>query len=114
MLTDGLAEGGPALRVSNGLLKSGSRDSQAAGGDVEPFRFEAGHDLLETLAFGASDEVFGGHRKILEMQLAGFDTLIAELIDVAAHRQAGLAFLNHESAHARVGRARLGIGFREK
>ena len=111
---DRLAESGAALRVADGFFKSGARNAQTAGGDVQALGFQSGHHLLETLALDASDQILRRHGEIGEMQLAGFDAFVSQLVDVAAHRHAGCALLDHESAHAAMSRLRAGIGLGEQ
>ena len=112
VVRDRLAEGLALLRVLDRLFERGARDAEAAGGDVEPLGFEAGHHLLEALAFLAADQVGRRNGEVLEMQLAGFDRLVAHLVDVAADGQAGRALFDDEGADAAVGRLgrRVGLG----
>src|SRR5512142_2574996 len=104
MLRDGLAEGSAPLGVANGLLKRGPGHAQSPRGHVQPLGFEPGHDLLEALPLGASDEILGRYREIGEMQLARFYALITQLVDIAADVQARSAFFDDKRAHSRVGR----------
>ncbi len=97
MLRDRFAEGVALLRVLDGLFERGARDAQAARGDVEPLGFEPGHHLLESLAFVAANQVGGGNREILEVQLAGFDRLVTHLVDVAADGQARRALFDRRT-----------------
>ena len=87
VLRDRLAEGLALLRVLDGFLERGARDAQAARRHVEPLGLEPGHHLLESLPLLAADQIGGGHREMLEVQLAGFDRLVAHLVDVAADGQ---------------------------
>ena len=88
MLADRLAERLAPLRVANGLFERRARDAEPARRDVDPLGFEARHDVLEPFAFHSADQIRRGHGKIVEMQLAGFDSFVAELVDVAADGQA--------------------------
>ena len=72
------------LRITDGLAERRLRDPQAARGNIDALAFHTGHRLREALTFDAANQIFRRHRKILEMQLAGFDGLIAQLVDIAA------------------------------
>src|SRR5579883_2502037 len=88
VLADGLAERPALLRVADGVLEGRLRHTDRAGGDVDAPDLEAGERDLEPQALPAADQVLGGHDVVLEDDLAGLDAAVAELVEVAAHRQA--------------------------
>ena len=100
------------LRVADRVFERGLGQANAARGHVDPLALQPGHDLFETIPLAAADQVFRGHEEIVEGQLAGFDALIAQLVDIAADAKARGAFFDHEGRDApmrRIG-VRVGLG----
>ena len=80
---------------------------------VDPARLQAAHHLTEPHVLLAADEVLSGDAEVLEKELAGVEAAVAQLVQVAAHLEAGAAvFLNDEGGQATVleGRVRVGAG----
>ena len=88
-------------------------DADAARRDVDASELEPAGRLVEASPFRLADEVIGRNAIILEDQLGGIDCLVAELLQLAAHPQAGL-LRSDEQAHAFVARLGLGIGLHQE
>jgi len=72
---------------------------------------EGAHDVEETLSLLPADQVGGRDRVVLQVDLAGLDSLVAELLEIAADGESG-TLLPNEQAHAAVRRIRVQVGFR--
>ncbi len=116
MFRDWLSKRRASLRITDGFVERRARDAQASRGNVNPFRFETRHHLLEAFAFHAANQIFRGDWEILKMQFACFNAFVAQFIDVAAHGKPGRALLDHKCAHAFMGRfhARFQAGKQQK
>ncbi len=111
MLGDGLPEGSPDLSVANRVLEGGPHDAHGARGDVDPPRLQTAHRHAEPRAFPSAHQIDGRHGEILEDQLAGFYSLVAQLREIAAHGEAGLPLLDDERGDPVVRRLGIRIGF---
>ena len=90
-------------------LQRAFRDADAARGDVDAAELEPAGGLVEALALDAADQMIGGHAIVLEDELGGVDRLVAELLQLAADREA-LHLRRDEKAHALVAGLAFGIG----
>jgi hypothetical protein len=88
VLADRLAERLPLLAVADRILEGRARDADRARRDVDAADLEPGQRDLEAAALLAADERVGGQAVVLERDLARLDAAIAELVEVAADRQA--------------------------
>ena len=110
VLGDGNAEGFPLLRITDCCLKSGLSYTHGAGRYVYPPGFQAAHHLAETLAFLHPHQIFGGDAVVLEYQLAGIQSPVAQLLQVPAYLEAVTALFHDKSADAPVVRHGSPIG----
>src|SRR5207237_622224 len=78
----------PRLRVGNRFVECRPRDAEPARGDVDPLRFEARHDMFETVALFAADHVLDRYDEVVVVEFARLDALVAEIADVAADGEA--------------------------
>ena len=69
---------------------------------------------VKSLALHFTDQVLGGDREVIKMQLAGLDALVAKLSMSRPTFMPGGTFFKNESAHAAMGRLRARIGFGEE
>ncbi len=113
MLTDRLAEGLADLAVGERLVERRLRQSHAARGNVDAAELERAERVLEAQSLLAADQPVGRNPIVLEHQLGRVDALVAELLQLAAHRKA-VGFFSEEQAHAAVARLRLRIGLHQQ
>src|SRR5262249_41146098 len=76
-------------------------------------QLEAVEDLLEPAPLDAADETIRGHTVVVEREFAGVDALVAEFLELAAHREAW-PLLGDQHAHALVRRLRARIGLHQQ
>ena len=69
--------------------------------------------MLEPPSFLAADEPILRHEVVLEDELGAVDPLVAELLELAAHREA-FPLLREEEAHPPVARRRVRIGLHQE
>ena len=108
VLRDRLAERVALLRILDRLFERGPRDAQPPRRDVDPLASRPVITCLKPWPSSPPIRFAGRHGEILEVQFAGFDRLVAHLVDVAADGQARRAFFDDERADAPVRRARRG------
>ena len=109
VLADRLAEGLAHLGVLGGELERAFRHAHAARRHVDAAELQPAGRLVEALALLAADQVVGRQPVVLEHQLAGIDRLVAELLQLAADREARLLG-SDEHAHALVAWVRSRVG----
>src|SRR5204863_329335 len=99
------------LRVADRVLEGGLRHAHGARGDVDAPDFEPREHLLEPAPLDSAHQVRDRHAEVLEVDLAGLDALVAQLVDVAPDGEAGRVLLGGEQADALVRRigARIGL-----
>ena len=112
MLGDRLAESFAALRVGDRFHERGTRDADAARGDVDAPEFEAGQDMLHAQPFAAADEVVLRNAVVVEYELGAVDAIVAELFQLARMAEAGPFFADKE-AHAAMARFGVRVGLDE-
>ena len=88
VLADRLAEGLAHLRVLGRELQRAFGDADAARGDVDAAELEPAGRLVEALPLDPADQVVGRNAIVLEHELGGVDRLVAELLELAADREA--------------------------
>ena len=108
MLGDGLTEGLPLLGIPDGLLEGAAGDADASRRHVDAADLEAAHDLIESLALPASQQVRCGDAVVVEDQLAGVYSFVAQLGYVPGHIEARPLF-GDKDAHAPAGRVGGGV-----
>src|SRR5262249_54269519 len=106
---DRLAEGAAGPRIFGREPQRAFGDADAARGDIDASELKPAGRLVEALALDLADQVIGWDAIVLEDQLGGIDRLVAELLELAAHSEAGL-LRRDEQAHALVARLGLRIG----
>ncbi len=111
MLSDRLAEGGALLRVTDRGVEGGLADPNRARGNIDPTDLQRAHDLLEAFAFASADEISSGDLKFLELDLAGIDTFVTELLQLAADGGASFVLFDREHADSGIGRFAFGSVF---
>src|SRR6516164_269588 len=109
MLDDRLAEGLAQLGVVSGELERALGDADAARRYIDAAELEATRHLGEAAALDLADQVIGRHAIVLEDQLARIDRMVAELLELAADREAR-PFGGDEQTHAGIARACLRVG----
>src|SRR5262245_29045620 len=114
MLRDRFSESVTLLSILDRFFKSRSGHAQTSSRDIEPFRLQACHHLLETETFDTSDKIGCRNRKVIEVQIDGFDRLVAHLVDVASNRQTRRPLFNNKCAHAAMRGLSRRIGLREQ
>ena len=78
----------PVLGVAQGVVERRPGDADRPAGDLDPSGLEPGHHLAEALALDAAEQRVGRHMAVVEVQLARLDALVAELGQIARHREA--------------------------
>ena len=89
MLADGLAECLADLRVRDALLEAGTGNAAPARRDVDSAESETSEDLLQAPALHVSDEILFRDLAVVEDQLAGIDSLVTDLLELACDSEAG-------------------------
>jgi hypothetical protein len=125
VLRDLLAEGLALLRVLERQLERALRDPDAAGGDIDAADLERVHHLDEALADAlllAAEDPLGRAAVAVVDQLGRLDALVAHLLDLRRHVEAGEVarvlvrpwlLLGDEAGHALVGRIGLRVGLHQ-
>src|SRR5215475_4778135 len=111
VLADRLVERVSLLRVPDRVFEGRARQSDAARRHVDALALQPRHDLFETLVFTPADQVLRRDVEVVEIEFAGLDAAISELIDVADDFEAAAvvrALLDDERGDAFVRR----VGFR--
>src|SRR5215510_8980512 len=101
MFADRLAERASLLGVLDRFFERGARDAKPSRRDVDALAFETSHYVLETFAFATADQVCGGHAEVFKQQLACFEALVTELVDITAHGNAR-TFLSDKCADSSI------------
>ena len=109
VLGDGLAERVPLLRVLHRGLERGARHADRPRRDVDASQFQPAHDVPEAFALCPAEQVRCGGPVVLERDLCGLDSAIAELGDVA-HDVEARTLLPEEDADAAVRRVGVQVG----
>ena len=91
VLGDLLAECLPLLRVGTPELEGTPGDPAATGGDVDATDLDAVHHLVEAAARLAAEHLVGADLEAVEDELGRVDALVTHLVDLAGHREPGLA-----------------------
>ena len=86
---DLLAERLALLGVADAELEGAQRDATAAGGHVDAAHLDAVHHLVEAAARSGAEDLTGRNPVAGEQQLGRVDALVAHLLDLAGHGEAG-------------------------
>ena len=101
VVADGLAEHLAVAGVREGRLVRGLHDADGAGRGLEPAVLEPGHLVVEALALATveTDQVGGWHEPVLQRDLIGVHTAVADGVDRATLHLSGAGALHVVLVH---------------
>src|SRR5947209_5099893 len=110
MLGNRFAKGDTLLRVFDGVVEGGLRDTYRTSGDVDASHFQAVHGVLEPFAFDSTKQVSSRSSHLLEDKLCCVDTFVAQFLKGTTYAQAGRSLFDDEDTHTFIWWVRVLIG----